>query len=283
MNQGDPMKILDNEYVLNKIKNFLKEYYFRESLRGKNPAQMTKNEIIEFTELHGLTNTILVLINKYEDLLSQLNEKISKNIPNECKLILHTLYLESKNSYIVGGCVRDSILGVEPKDFDFVTDIPYDRLKEVFSTNDCRYKELGKQFLVFNLVYKGKEYEIANFRKDGTYIDGRRPESVNIGSIHDDMQRRDFTVNALYWNPDGIYGATQSIDDIDLKILRFIGKPEERLKEDYLRGWRFYRFIKTKNLTPNKKSLKAVRTYMDKMMACSPSRVQNEIEKIIGV
>lgn len=106
-------------------------------------------------------------------------------------------------------------------------------------------------------------YEVVEW-SDENDTDGRHPSSVEIGTIYDDGQRRDFTVNALYLNLSTMLlqdPTAQGIDDINSKVLRFVGKPTERLAEDRLRAYRFYRFL-TKGFTPDPKALKAVRTQM---------------------
>lgn len=190
----------------------------------------------------------------------------------------------SKNSYYIGGCVRDSILGKAPKDYDFVTDASYEKLEEAFTSNGFKVQTEGKQFLVLIVSKDGEQFEIANFRKDGTYTDGRRPEAVEIGTIYDDAQRRDFTVNAGYVNvvtgalmdPNGTF-----IEDMNTKTLRFIGKPKDRIEEDYLRIFRFYRFA-SKGFKMESNSLKACREHFDTAVAkTAPERMRVEIERMI--
>ena len=194
----------------------------------------------------------------------------------------------SKNSVVVGGCVRDSILGYLPKDFDFATDIDYDTLETMFKEAGFKVQEEGKAFLVMIVSKNGEQYEIANFRTDGMYEDGRRPESVQIGTIYDDAQRRDFTINALYFNlttklvqdPNGT-----GIKDILSKTLRFVGKPADRLKEDSLRAFRFYRFLKRlEGFEAHPSSLKAVRAgFKEATEVTTPERIRLEVEKMAGL
>jgi len=195
--------------------------------------------------------------------------------------ILKTL---SQNSYLVGGCVRDSLIGKTPKDFDIVTDIHMDKLEEAFQLADWDVKDTGKAFLVLTVSKDHIPYEIANFRKDGCYSDGRRPDSVEIGTIAEDAARRDFTVNALYMDPFSgeIRDPTgKGLDDIKSRTLRFIGKPKDRIQEDYLRVFRFYRFLK-KGFKPDKKSLKACRElFNEAYLKITPERVRTEVEKMV--
>lgn len=271
--------------LLETLREAMKEQYFRKMLNhkeGKNPKEMDYNELKEFAEKNELMFIFKTTEEKLKKTLKDMNYAIETIFAFECNalIILEKLYENSKNSYLVGGSVRDILLGKTPKDFDFVTDLSYDRLKKIFSSEEFSFKETGKQFLVFNLNYNGVDYEIANFRKDGTYSDSRRPDSVSIGTIEDDMNRRDFSINAMYWNFDGLVASKQSIEDIQNKVLRFIGKPEDRIGEDALRVIRFYRILKSKDLKPDEKSLRAVRTHFEKAMQVSPHRMMMEIERI---
>jgi hypothetical protein len=197
---------------------------------------------------------------------------------------------------IVGGSVRDILLNNETienkitnvKDFDFVSSLSYDKLIELFKSNGFNVDEAGKRFLVLIVSKNGASFEIANFRKDGTYIDGRRPESVDIGTLEEDAQRRDLTINALYYNLKEnvlLDPSEKGVNDLHKKILRFVGNPDYRIQEDYLRTFRFYRFLATKeDFKADEKSLKAARKNFE--IACkntSPSRIMNEIEKMCKI
>lgn len=189
----------------------------------------------------------------------------------------------SKNNYLVGGSVRDYVLGKTAADYDFVTDVPMGQLEELFKEAGWKVNATGKAFLVLSISKDGEQYEVANFRKDGVYLDGRRPESVTIGTIDEDARRRDFTINALYMRLDGtiIDPLNQGLQDIEKKILRFIGKPEDRIKEDFLRVFRFYRFL-SKGYRPDQKSLIACRTLFNEAYEkTTPERVRAELEKLI--
>jgi tRNA nucleotidyltransferase (CCA-adding enzyme) len=275
-----------NRIILETLQEVMKEQYFRKMLNKtgcKNPKNMNINELEYFAYDNDLDFLFRVQSEKIINEVNLLNIKIN----NIMKFNIDVMYILSKlcdisqNSFIVGGSIRDILIDETPKDFDFVTDISYDKLKEIFNSDVFSFKETGKQFLVFNLNYNGVDYEIANFRKDGTYSDSRRPDSVSIGTIDDDMARRDFTINAMYWNHlVGLVCSKQSFEDIKNYKLRFIGNPEDRIKEDGLRVMRFYRILKSKNLTPDEKSLRAVRTNFDKMLQVSSHRIMMEIERI---
>lgn len=275
-----------NRITLETLQEVMKEQYFRKMLNktdAQNPKDMNINELSVFAFINGLSSLFRKTLKESVNEVQSVELKIGNELSNvqDVKLILYKLCEVSENSFIVGGSVRDILLGKTPKDFDFVTDISYDKLKEIFSGKEFSFKETGKQFLVFNLNYNGIDYEIANFRKDGTYTDGRRPDSVEIGTIEDDMARRDFTINAMYFNYKlGLVCSKQSFEDIKNRKLRFIGSPEDRIKEDALRIARFYRILKSKELIPDEKSLRAVRTHFDKMLQVSSHRIMMEIERI---
>lgn len=204
--------------------------------------------------------------------------------------VVDVLKQEPEDSYLVGGAVRDAILETgynTPKDWDFATSIPYDRLTVIFKKAGYKVQEEGKQFLVLIVSKDGHQFEIANFRKDGTYKDGRRPESVDIGTMEDDANRRDFTINALYFNiktlklvdPTGC-----GILDIEEKMLRFVGNPNDRLAEDALRAWRFMRFVKKLGFKAHPKSARAIKSnFKDIYEKSNPQRVLQEMSKFINL
>jgi tRNA nucleotidyltransferase/poly(A) polymerase len=189
----------------------------------------------------------------------------------------------SENTYLVGGCVRDAILDRTPKDFDIVTDVPITKLAPELESNGWQIKGVGDCFLVYVVSKDGAMYEISNFRKDGPTSDGRRPETVSIGTIQDDSSRRDFTINSIYWNPirNTMVDLNGGIRDIESRTLRFIGKPKDRIKEDYLRVFRLFRFASTLKFTIDKKSLTAAREMFTEAYNCTtPERVRQEIERM---
>jgi len=198
--------------------------------------------------------------------------------------IIEILKSQNGESYLVGGSTRDILNNMEPKDFDFATTIEYKRLIEIFSKYGFETIETGKQFLVLNIKKNNQIFEICNLRKDGTYIDGRRPDSCSIGNILEDAYRRDFTINAIYFDlkkelvidPTG-----QGLKDLQSNILRFIGIPTDRLNEDYLRVFRAYRFM-NKGFVPTSDTLQQVRrSFGIAIKTVSSERIKNEIEKMV--
>ena len=199
--------------------------------------------------------------------------------------VVNILSRQSTNACLVGGFIRDAIMGYNSKDIDFATDTPYDELQVAFREEGFTLKEEGKEFLVLIVSKNDEMYEIANFRKDVGGSDGRHPDSVEIGTIRDDAHRRDFTINALYYNlrsrklidPTG-YG----IEDLEgTGILRFVGNPKDRLEEDALRLWRAYRLASTKGLDMERRTERALRENFDECYKRSnPQRVLQEMIKL---
>lgn len=269
----------EQTYFISKLKKECKVYYFKNNLSGKNPNEMNDKELMVFVEKNNLEQTYAQILCETAMRFETIKNKFKAfDFPKDVLTILDTLYAESKNSYLVGGCTRDVILNKTVKDFDFATDISYNRLGQIFPNSS--FKETGTQFLVFNLNFNGVDYEIANFRKDSAASDGRRPDSVQIGTIKDDAERRDFTVNNIYWNRYDLYILEDSVDDILTETLKFVGTPEDRINEDLLRGIRFYRLLNSKQLKPDKESLRAIRRNWDKIITANSHRIMLELEKM---
>lgn len=199
----------------------------------------------------------------------------------------------TKQLLLVGGCVRDMQLGKTPNDYDLVVDGNLDNIAVSLEENGWQLNEAGKNFFVLiaskfdaftNQLYT---FEIAMFRKDGTYVDGRRPEYVDVGTIEEDALRRDFTINSLYYDPftDCILDPTKKgLIDISNKVLRFNGKARERIEEDALRIFRMYRFAAQLKFEIEANALKFARRYFNEAYEkLSPERVRLELEKIANI
>jgi tRNA nucleotidyltransferase/poly(A) polymerase len=199
------------------------------------------------------------------------------------ELFLH-IKPHTTDSYIVGGCVRDICLGKKPKDFDVVIDCDPSLFVDDLKLNGWKVTEAGQNFLVTIASKNGEQFEIARYRKDGEYIDGRHPESVEVGDIHTDSVRRDITINALYMDPftEQIIDPTKmGLKDLQSKVIRMNGRAEDRIKEDLLRIMRVYRFANQLGFEIESKTLKACRKYFAEMQSKIPAeRIKNEIEKM---
>lgn len=179
--------------------------------------------------------------------------------------------------------VRDSLLDLKSKDIDFVSSNDYDTVANLLKENGYSIKEEGKQFLVLIASKDNLQFEIACFRTEDNYSDGRRPDKVNIGDIFSDSQRRDFKVNALYYSlrTETITDLVNGLDDIQNKTLSCIGKPKDRFREDYLRVWRAIRLGNTKGLKIDRKTEKAMREiFQEAYENSNPQRVLSEMMKL---
>lgn len=143
-------------------------------------------------------------------------------------------------AYYVGGCVRDYVMWLEPHDFDIATNVPMDLLEANFETYDIGK---NKDFWVMIINYEGVSYDVAQFRADWIYSDGRHPEQVSfVKTIEEDLARRDFTINAMAFDGEKIIDPYGGQEDIQKKKIRFVGNAADRIKEDALRILRAYRF-----------------------------------------
>lgn len=206
-------------------------------------------------------------------------EKLKKiELGENEKYILETIQKYGEG-YIVGGYVRDSLLGLKPKDCDFVTNLSYEKLLEIFK--EFHPKEIGKAFGIIQIKYKGTHYEIAKYRKDIGVPEDRREQEVEFtDNIMEDLKRRDFTINAVAFDGENYRYVEHAVEDIMNKNLRFVGEAPERIKEDPLRVMRFIRFLVTKNLN-NKNDIKQILPYIPLVKKLSMERMRDEFSKII--
>lgn len=203
-------------------------------------------------------------------------EKI--NLSKDEKEILEILQKYGEG-YIVGGYVRDSLLGIEPSDCDFVTNLDYSKLLEIFK--DFSPKEIGKHFGIIQLIYNGKAYEIAKYRKDIGVPEDRKEQEIEFtNSIMEDLKRRDFTINAIAYDGKNFRYVEGAEEDLKNKTLRFVGDPIVRIKEDPLRIMRFIRFLATKNLE-SAFEIKKLKDYLYLLDKISMERIREEFNKII--
>ena len=183
-------------------------------------------------------------------------------------------------AYWVGGCVRDVLLGREPGDFDVATSAKPDEIETLFP----RTVPVGKQFGVMLVVEGGHSFEVATFRAEADYQDGRHPKRVAFADAKADALRRDFTVNGLFYDPverrtfDWVDGQA----DLRARILRTIGKPEERFSEDHLRLLRAIRFAAQLGFELEPQTLAAVQRYCALIRSVSAERVRDELNKLFA-
>ena len=169
--------------------------------------------------------------------------KFELEIPNDIKII-HRIFIDNGfKLFIVGGSVRDALLGKTPKDWDLATDAIPDKVEDMMEKNGLRTLATGKAFGVINVFTETDEFEIATFRED-VGSDGRRPDSVTFTTIEGDVLRRDLTINALFFDLDTseIVDLVGGVDDLKNGIIRTVGNAEDRFNEDRLRILRAIRF-----------------------------------------
>ena len=163
-------------------------------------------------------------------------------IPSGANEIIHSLQNNGYEAFLVGGCVRDSILGRPIHDYDITTSATPDEMMEVFK--DKRIIETGLQHGTITIVINGEGYECTTYRIDGNYSDSRRPDSVTFTrSLKEDLKRRDFTINAMAYNDEvGLIDPFNGMEDIEHYKIRCVGRAEDRFSEDALRILRAIRF-----------------------------------------
>lgn len=196
--------------------------------------------------------------------------------------IVRTLRDAGHTAYFAGGCVRDELLGIPPKDFDVATDATPQRISALFP----RTEEVGARFGVMIVKGRGQTVEVATFRADGPYSDRRRPDSVTFSDPRTDAARRDFTVNALFLDPlDSTRGKVidyvQGLKDIEARVLRAVGDPDARFKEDDLRILRAIRFAARFGLSIDPATSEAIRRHAGQLSGISRERVGDEIRKML--
>lgn len=181
-------------------------------------------------------------------------------------------------AYFVGGCVRDMLLNKQPSDFDVATSALPDQVEALFP----KTIPVGKSFGVIIVQIKGAAIEVATFREDLGYTDGRRPTDIRFSSAKEDALRRDFTINGLYYDVERkkVVDWVGGQKDLELKIIRTIGDPFKRFEEDKLRMLRAVRFSANLDFPIEAETLQAIQTMKDKIVCVSMERVRDELVKM---
>lgn len=182
-------------------------------------------------------------------------------------------------AYFVGGCVRDLLMGIEAKDFDVVTNATPTQIKSIFR----RTISVGEQFGIIVVMIDSVQVEVATFRCDTSYSDGRRPESVVFSTEVEDVERRDYTVNALLYDTKNneIIDYVNGYEDLQKGILKAIGKASERFDEDKLRMLRAVRFSSRLNFKIEEETYKSIKEFAKDITVISKERIREEITKIL--
>jgi poly(A) polymerase len=192
--------------------------------------------------------------------------------------IIQKLRRAGHEALLAGGCVRDHLLGREPKDFDVATSATPEQVEALFPCAQM----VGAHFGVVIVKLHDLHVEVATFRTDGSYKDGRRPESVTFSTAEEDAQRRDFTINGLFRDPiaDRIIDYVGGVADLEKRVLRAIGEPVRRFEEDKLRLLRAVRFATVLGFEIEPETWKAVCEFAPLIQSVSAERIRDELIKI---
>ncbi len=200
-------------------------------------------------------------------------------LPQNVKNIIEQLNNAGFEAYAVGGCVRDSILGRIPNDWDITTSAKPENVKEIFK----RTVDTGLKHGTVTVLIGKEGYEVTTYRVDGEYEDGRHPKSVEFtSSLKEDLLRRDFTINAMAYNDtDGLVDIFGGIEDIEKKVIRCVGNPRERFTEDALRLLRAIRFAAQLGYEIETDTYNAIKELAPTLEKISAERIQVELVKTI--
>jgi tRNA nucleotidyltransferase (CCA-adding enzyme) len=183
------------------------------------------------------------------------------------------------NAYLAGGCVRDRVLGVPAKDYDIATDARPEIVQSLFEHTVA----VGARFGVIMVIIDSTPFEVATFRADAAYVDGRRPSAVSYGTIEEDVRRRDFTIGGMYFDPvDGkVIDLVGGLYDLRAGIIRAIGDPDERFREDHLRLLRAVRFAARLDFSIEPATWQAIQRDAPSISRISAERIGEEIVMIM--
>jgi poly(A) polymerase len=189
------------------------------------------------------------------------------------------LHTAGHKAVLAGGCVRDVLLGQKPKDYDIATSARPEEVLELFPHSEA----IGAAFGVILVTMPEGSYEVATFRNDGAYEDGRHPTEVTFTTIEEDAQRRDFTVNALFYDPENeiVLDFVNGLTDLEQGIIRCVGNPDERFQEDHLRLLRAIRFSSQLDFSIDESTLNSIGQNANLISKVSPERIRAEMHRLL--
>ena len=210
-----------------------------------------------------------------------MNCELNLSLPAPVSALLARLNGAGFSAYAVGGCVRDSILGLEPHDWDICTSALPEQMQEVF--RDLHTVETGLKHGTLTVVVDHEPYEVTTFRVDGEYTDHRHPDSVRfVDDLTQDLARRDFTVNAMAWNPEtGLADPFDGQKDLAANLIRCVGEPEQRFDEDALRILRALRFASVYDFAIEPATSAALRKMAPDLSRVAGERIREELLKLL--
>lgn len=200
-------------------------------------------------------------------------------IPSSAEKILRILEENGYEAYVVGGCVRDSILGRRPDDWDITTSASPEQVKGLFR----KTVDTGLQHGTVTVLMDKEGFEVTTYRVDGDYEDGRHPREVMFtSSLEEDLKRRDFTINAMAYHPDrGLVDLFHGMEDMENQVIRCVGNPMERFQEDALRILRAVRFSAQLGFTIEENTREGIRSLAPNLKNVSAERIQVELVKLL--
>ena len=211
-----------------------------------------------------------------------LNSTITKNhFPQDIITILETLEKNNQTGFVVGGAVRDLLMGNTPNEFDIASSAPPDQIETIFDTTI----PVGKAFGTVIVTINKTSTEITTFRKESNYTDSRHPDTVSFSTnINDDLQRRDFTINAMAINPitNEFIDMFNGVEDIKTKQIQCVGNPTTRFEEDTLRAFRCFRFSAQLNFTIEATTLSALSALSKESTLPSIERIRKEMDQLLS-
>lgn len=209
----------------------------------------------------------------------RINEIMSAAIPEDAADIIQKLEEAGYEAYAVGGCVRDSLLGRIPGDWDLTTSAKPEEVKTIFG----RTVDTGIAHGTVTIMMHKVGYEVTTYRIDGEYEDDRHPKEVSFtADLKKDLERRDFTINAMAWHPErGLVDLFGGMDDLEQKVVRAVGDPGERFDEDALRILRAFRFSAQLGFTVEETTAKAAGERSEHLRSISKERIESELNKLI--
>ena len=193
--------------------------------------------------------------------------------------IVGALRADGKRALLAGGCVRDLVLGVEPKDYDIATDATPEEVGRVFE----KTIPVGVEFGIVAVILEQGQYEVARFRTEGPYRDGRHPESVTFAEPQEDARRRDFTINGMFYDveEERVVDFVGGKEDLEAGVVRAIGDPVERFREDFLRMLRAVRFAARLGFEIEPATYRAIKATASRIGETSAERIRDELTLIL--
>lgn len=205
------------------------------------------------------------------------------DLPDYALVALHVLEGAGFEAWCVGGCVRDALCGRAVHDIDLATNATWRDVENAFSHAGMNTHETGVAQGTLTVIVAGHAVEVTTYRTEGAYSDARHPDAVSfVGTIEEDLARRDFTMNALAYHPDrGLADPYGGIADISQRLIRAVGNPLERFAEDALRILRACRFVSQLGFSIDPETMHAMLVHKTKMLALSRERVSRELDLLL--